>query len=111
MEMNLKLSRLTQEEFRKLAELVRVKHVNLDELIETQLLAWLRSTEKKFSDAGQCPSCSLRSMVSELKGMPVLEAEKEGLITIGVSTDRTLLKNTNYVICPRCLWWGIPEKK
>ena len=111
MEMKLTLSRLTQEDVNKLQKYARISCVQLDALVETQLIAWLRSMEKKFADAGECPSCFLRGVNSQLKGMAILDAEKEGLIVIGPNTDRELLKRTLYVICPRCLWWGVPEKR
>jgi hypothetical protein len=111
MEMKLTLSRLTPDELRKILDFSRIKKVNLNNLVETQLLTWLRAMEQKFTDAGPCPSCRLRGAKSKMKGMPILDAEREGLIEIGPKSDRDLLKNTQYVICPRCLWWGFPEKK
>jgi hypothetical protein len=111
MEMKLTLSRLTPDDLRKLLEFSRIKKVNLNNLVETQLFAWLRAMEQKFADAGPCPSCRLRGVKSEMKGMPILDAEREGLVEIAPKSDRDLLKRTQYVICPQCLWWGFPEKK
>ncbi len=111
MEMKLSLSHLSQEDMDKIRKFARISSIPLDAIIETQLIAWLRAMEKKFTDAGPCPACSLRGVDSQLKGRPLLEAEKEGLIEIGPNIDRELLKNTQYVVCPKCLWWGVPGKK
>jgi len=111
MDIRLNLSRLTESEVTKLWEFARINKVNLDHLVETQLRAWLQIQEKRFEDAETCPSCSLRGVTSPLKGIPILEAEKDGWIEIGPNTDRSLLVNTLYVICPKCMWWGIPDKK
>ncbi len=108
MEMKLTLTRLTAEDVNKLREYARINRVDLDGLVETQLVAWLRIMEEKFTDAGDCPSCSLSGVNFRLKGIPILAAEKEGLIKIGRNIDEELLKRTLYVVCPRCLWWGIP---
>jgi hypothetical protein len=110
MEMKLLLSHLSQEDMGKIREFARISRIPLDAIIETQLIAWLQVMEKKFTDAGPCPACSLRGVESQLKGRPILEAEKDGLIKIESNIDRELLRNTQYVVCPRCLWWGVPGK-
>ena len=108
MEFKIKLSRMTQDQIRKLAEFIHIYHTNVDELIESQLIMWLRMTEPKFSDAGDCPHCYLQGDKTKLKGIPMLDAEKEGIIHIGKNTDRSLLNDMQFVICPRCMWWGHP---
>ena len=111
MEIKLTLSRLSESDVTSLHNFAKISQVNLDELVEIQLLAWLQTQKEKFTDAGSCPSCSLRGVTSQLKGRPILEAESDGLVTIGANTDRSRLAQMLYVICPKCLWWGIPDKK
>ncbi len=108
MDIRFSLTRLTEQDLKELHAFARANHVNLAELVETQLLAWLECMREKFSDAGPCPCCSLGGKESVLKGMPILDAEREGLISIGPRTSRHLLENTLYVVCPQCLWWGMP---
>ena len=99
------------EEEKEIRDYARAMRVRLQELVELQVKAWLATARQKFSSAGPCPSCSLRGVQSELKGMPILEAEHEGLIRIGPRTNRNLITGTQYVVCPKCLWWGFPNKK
>lgn len=111
MDMTFSMHRLTKDDVTKLHEYAKANHVNLARVVESQLLAWLKSMEEKFTDYAPCPKCALQGFESILKGLPILEAEHAGLIKIKDTTNIELLTNTLFVICPRCLWSGIPEKQ
>ena len=100
---------LTTQDLERLHEFARTTNVSLDAIVQRTLRAWLSCMEQKFSDAGLCPSCSLRGIDMTLKGLPILQAEIDGLVVIGPNTNRSLLNNMLYVICPACLWCGFPD--
>lgn len=106
----LNLTRISENQLLDIRSHATLHNINLHELIEAQLLAWLRARESKFEDVGLCPSCLLNDTRSILKGMAVVDAEREGLVKIGKGINWETLDKTLYVVCLKCLWQGVPER-
>lgn len=104
---------LRGEELRRIRDYLRIHRTSVGALVESALENFLRSADGAFADAGACPNCLTGKGVRvTLKGMSILDAETRGLIKLTpdmrafAATD-----NTQFVVCPECLWWGYPSKK
>lgn len=109
MDLAMSLPNLSEEDIRKIRGYAGTNHTTLERVMETLLAGWLLAMEGEYTDAGSCPVCALRGVDSQLRGKPLVTAEKEGLITIGAGTDRRLLAGKLFAVCPKCLWWGVPD--
>lgn len=69
----------------------------------------ISAARSSFTHAGTCPHCKKNNM----QGMPILEAEKKGIVVINSDSIRQMAQKheTQFVLCPDCGWWGYPDKK
>ena len=117
MNTNFELNNLTSEELEQIKTHLKIQGKNINDVIESHLkkiLFYSKNTFKELED-WNCPSCFLtKHKEIKLKGIPILEAEKLGLIKL--TTDdygKKFIKenNTHYAVCPVCFWSGIPDVK
>lgn len=64
-----------------------------------------------FTTNGPCPKCKSKS--NDLQVMPILEAEQKGIVKFdhNVIREKFHADDTQFVICPKCGWQGIPTRQ
>lgn len=88
-------------------------HTDQSTLIEDAVKQYFKSDEA-FEDVLHCPVCyvTLGRKIS-LRGLPILEAEKHGFISLCNDKSRKRAKEAKmyFGVCPECLWWGTPDSE
>lgn len=111
--LSVRLRSLDAEGLDKVRSYFKAHNTDLDTFVEGTLVKYLRSCEETFEDVMDCPHCHLVSgRKVPLKGLPLLEAEKRGLIRLRSQETRDYAESngTYFVICLDCLWWGFPDR-
>jgi hypothetical protein len=111
---NLELKGITEDEMERINKYLRIHKMDISDFVEDSLRKYLITSETTFEDSGDCPNCYLKGQKGKkLKGLPLLEAEEKGLVTIKTEETREWARKneTFFVICLDCLWWGFPDKE